>query len=132
MQRPKVGVGVCIKKQGKVLLGRRQNSHGHDTWSFPGGHLEYSESPVDTAIRETEEETGITLKDVSLLDVYTNDIFTKEEKHYITLYVMAETEQEPELLEPEKCLEWRWFSWDDLPENLFLPLQNLKKQGFRP
>jgi 8-oxo-dGTP diphosphatase len=36
--RPKVGVGVCIVKDNKVLLGKRKNSHGDGTWAFPGGH----------------------------------------------------------------------------------------------
>lgn len=33
--RPKVGVGVAIIKDGKVLLGKRKNAHGEGTWSFP-------------------------------------------------------------------------------------------------
>ena len=53
---PKVGVGVAVVKDGKVLLGKRKNAHGEGTWSFPGGHLEYKESWEDCAIRETLEE----------------------------------------------------------------------------
>lgn len=37
--RPKVGLGVFIMKDGKVLLGKRKNAHGDDDWCFPGGHL---------------------------------------------------------------------------------------------
>jgi hypothetical protein len=35
-------------------------------------------------------------------------------------------------MEPEKCAEWAWFSWDDLPQPLFIPIQNLFKQGYNP
>ncbi len=38
---PKVGVGVMILKDGKVLLTKRKGSHGAGMYSFPGGHLEY-------------------------------------------------------------------------------------------
>ena len=32
--------------------------------------------------------------------------------------------------EPEKCEGWSWFAWDQLPWPLFLPIENLLKQGF--
>ena len=48
---PKVGVGVMVLKDGKVLLTRRKGSHGAGEYSFPGGHLEYMESFEDCARR---------------------------------------------------------------------------------
>lgn len=124
-RRPMVGVGVIIRRGGKVLLGRRRNSHGEDSWSFPGGHLEFGESVEQCAAREALEETGLTICRLRS-GPYTNDIFHKEGKHYITLYILADCEAgEASLLEPEKCSEWRWFSRDELPAPLFLPLRNL-------
>jgi 8-oxo-dGTP diphosphatase len=32
--------------------------------------------------------------------------------------------------EPKKCEKWEWFSWSQLPEPKFLPIQNLIKQKF--
>ncbi len=55
MERPKVGVGVIVVKEGKVLLLQRKNSHGSGTWCFPGGHLEYGESLEECAKREVLE-----------------------------------------------------------------------------
>ena len=40
-QRPRVGVGVLLRCDGKVLLGKRRGSHGERAWAPPGGHLEY-------------------------------------------------------------------------------------------
>jgi 8-oxo-dGTP diphosphatase len=40
-KRPKVGVGIIVLQEGKVLLGKRKNSHGEGTWAFGGGHLEW-------------------------------------------------------------------------------------------
>jgi len=60
-------------------------------------------------------------------------VFEKEAKHYVTLFVVADTPSgEPETREPGKCEAWRWFSWSDLPEPLFLPLATLRAQGFVP
>ena len=63
-ERPKVGVGVIIIKDGKVLLGKRKNAHGEGSWSFPGGHLEFNEELFDCAKREVLEETGIKIKNL--------------------------------------------------------------------
>ena len=58
-KRPKVGVGVFVFKDGKILLGKRKNAHGAGTWSFPGGHIELFEELYECAYRELREETGL-------------------------------------------------------------------------
>jgi len=58
MDRSKV-IGVIVRKENKVLMGHRINAHGHETWCFPGGHLEFNESIEDCA-----EETGIKIKNI--------------------------------------------------------------------
>jgi len=131
-ERPKVGIGVCIVKDRKVLLGKRKNVHGEGDWCFPGGHLEYGESWEACARRETTEEVGIKIRDVHF-SIVTNDIFEKDEKHYITLYMVAVyASGEVVLREPEKCECWEWFDWSNLPSPIFLPIQNALKQGFNP
>jgi len=129
---PRVGVGVIIVQESLILLGRRKGSHGAGTWALPGGHLEFGESVEDCARRELAEETGLRLKLV-MPGPYTNDVMPADGKHYVTVYVQARVEPgEPRTLEPEKCEGWAWFKWSELPENLFLPLRNLLKQGFVP
>jgi len=61
-KKPKVGVGIIVIKDNKVLLGKRKNSHGEGSWCFPGGHLEFNESLENCAKREVLEETGIEIK----------------------------------------------------------------------
>ncbi len=130
--KPKVGVGVIICQNSRVLLGKRKNAHGEGSWAFPGGHLEFGESWEDCARRETMEEIGVDIDHVRLGSV-TNDIFTHENKHYITIFMLADIASDKvENLEPEKCERWEWFNWDDLPQPLFIPLQNLRKSGFDP
>jgi len=73
MNHVRVGVGVIVVKDDKVLMGKRIGSHGENSWSFPGGHLEMFESVHECAKREVKEETGIEIK--NLQDVtFTNDI----------------------------------------------------------
>lgn len=128
----RVGVAVVLRMNDGVLMGLRKGSHGAGTWSFPGGHLEPGETVQGCAARELREETGI---DIALERfkklTFTNDIFVAEGKHYITLYVEADFQNEtpwPKVLEPEKCVEWKF--WKEPPPLLFLPIENLLKDGF--
>ena len=129
--RPRVGVGVLICRDGKVLLGTRLAAHGKGTWSPPGGKMEFGETPMECAQREILEETNLHLTHMRV-GPYTNDVFASDNLHYITLCIIAEATGEPKAMEPEKCAEWKWFAWNELPSPLFLPLENLKKQGFNP
>jgi 8-oxo-dGTP diphosphatase len=132
MEKPKVGVGVIIVKDNKVLLQKRKNAHGEESWSFPGGHLEFNESFVDCAKRETMEEVGLQILDAKFVTT-TNDFFENEGKHYITVFMMAiDFQGEAKILEPDKTEQLSWFSRENFPSPLFLPIQNLLKQGFNP
>ena len=127
---PRVGVGAIIVRQGQVLLGLRKGSHGSGTWALVGGHLEFGESVEQCARREVLEETGLEIQSLSH-GTYSNDVF--EGKHYVTLFVVARSEAgEPRVLEPEKCVEWKWFRWSELPEPLFQPLASIHGAGYVP
>lgn len=132
VSRPQVGLSVIIIKDNKVLLGKRKSTHGQGDWCFPGGHLEFGETWEDCAQRETLEETGLYIKNIRF-GTATNDIFTAVGKHYITIIMLANYNGgEVQLLEPEKCERWEWFSRNNLPQPLFLPIQNLLKQNYCP
>lgn len=125
-QRPKVGVGVVVLKGNQVLLGKRKGSHGEGLWSFAGGHLEYKEAVEECAKRELFEETGLQAKAIRL-GPWVNNVI--DDKHYVTLFVYVDDFcGDVQLMEPEKCEGWQWFSLDDLPSPLFQPIESLLKQ----
>ena len=124
-ERPRVGVGVLVLREGKALLLKRKGSHGEDSWCYPGGHMEFGESFLDTAIREVEEESRLKVRKPRFLCI-TNDIFEKEKKHYITIFVAADyTSGEAKIMEKDKCTEIGWFDLDNLPKPLFIPVKNM-------
>lgn len=127
---PRVGVGVIVVREGLVLLGLRQGSHGAGTWALPGGHLEFGESVEACAARELGEETGLLASEFSP-GPYANDLI--EGRHYVTLFVVARgVSGEPQRCEPQKCAEWRWCSWHELPRPLFAPLATIQRAGYVP
>lgn len=127
---PRVGVGVFIFKDGKFLMGQRRGAHGAGSWSVPGGHLEFNESPEETAIREVREETGLEITNVTFAAV-TNDVFADEGKHYVTLWMKSDwASGEPTITEPDKFVKQAWVDFDHLPEPLFLPWRQLLDSEF--
>lgn len=128
---PKVGLGVIVIKDGKILMGKRKNSHGADTWSIPGGHLEFFESFEDGAARECFEETGVRVRDLKFIHT-TNNILEGDDVHTITIFMKGEyAGGEAEVVEPEKFVEVGWYDVNKLPEPLFLPLKLFLLSGKR-
>lgn len=121
-ERPAVGVGVLILKDGKVLLGQRKSSHGAGEYATPGGHLEYMESIFDCASREVLEETGLKIKNMRFSFISNEKGYAP--KHYIHIGVIADWwSGEPQTLEPEKCAGWAWYDVNALPQPLFQMVQ---------
>ena len=57
--RPNVGI-VLFNGDGQVWLGRRAKSKGRYRWQFPQGGVDEGEDLYAAALRELEEETGVT------------------------------------------------------------------------
>lgn len=124
--RPKVGLGVIVMKDGKVLVGRRNKlaSHGEQLWCFPGGHLEYGESFEACAKRETREEAGIEIENVRFTGVLNSLEFLP--KHFVTIEVVADWKSgEPRPEANDKMVDWGWYEPDALPEPMYGPSRKL-------
>lgn len=67
--------GCILLKDDKVLLIGAKDDEGKLFWSFPKGHQETNETDMETAIRETKEETG--------LDVEISDNFPIKTGHFV-------------------------------------------------
>ncbi len=116
--RPRVGLGVMVFKEGKVLLGKRKSSHGEGQYCCPGGHMEFSESILECARREVREEAGIEIQNVRFLRLM--NFKDHLPKHYVDIGMIADWKSgEPLLLEPEKCEGWDWYDPENLPHPLF-------------
>lgn len=114
----KVGIGIFVLRNGKLLLSKRKGSHGAGEYGGPGGHLEFRESIEECARRECKEEAGIEIKNIRFLCL--SNIKQYNGKHYVDIGLMADCGSgEPKTLEPQKCEGWKWYSLNKLPGPLF-------------
>jgi len=140
-----VGIGVLVIDGGRLLLGLRRGSHGSGTWALPGGWLEDGETFEACALRELEEETGIGAAQVlasgaAVIPVVSNNV-TDGKVHSVTVFVRVPlgaapdsaggATAEPRVMEPDKCVEWRWCDLArPLPAPLFPPLAFLADSAY--
>ena len=128
--KPGIGVGIMVLKDNKILLGLRKTNKdknteidGYETWSMPGGKVEYLEKLVDAAKRELKEETTIEALDIKLISI--NDDIV-EQAHYVTIgFLVTSFKGEAIVTEPDKNIDWQWFDLNNLPNNLYSPSKNI-------
>ena len=66
---PKVAAGVLLVEDGRVLLVRRVMDPHAGSWSIPAGFVNAFEDPVQAAVRECREETGLDVTALALFDL---------------------------------------------------------------
>lgn len=122
---PYVGVACLVIRDGRVLLVRHKRGSEPGTWSPPGGHLDFGETPEACAARETLEESGVRVSDVTLFGI-TNDLFEAAGRHYITLWTRAGANEGDAVVgDPSEIADVGWFELSLLPTPLFLSFSNL-------
>ena len=78
---PKVGADAAIfNEQGEILLMERADGSG---WCLPCGWVEANERPIDAAIREVREETGLEVRAKQLVGVFTRKASAANGPHAI-------------------------------------------------
>ena len=84
---------------------KKKDDINHDKWIGVGGGFEYGESPEECALRETWEETGLTLTDYRFRGIVTFDC--EGQKHTQYMYLFTATAWTGKLTEcSEGNLEW--------------------------
>ena len=131
-EKPSVGVAVILTRDDKVLLMKRKGPHGPGTWTTPGGHMEFGETPEQCATREVKEEVGVEITAICFRAV-TNDLFQAERRHSVSIWMEGKIRAgEPTVIATEEASEIGWFAWEALPQPLYLPLENFITQNSYP
>lgn len=108
----KIVVGVCIKKDGKILMIQEAREDIYKLWNFPMGHLDDGETIFEGAKREAKEETGY---DVELTSI--NSIQSFIDKDIIKITFNANIISGELSYDENEILDVKWFSIEEL-ENM--------------
>ncbi len=107
----KVIVGGIIEKDGKYLLVQEAQEKCYKKWNFPAGHLDFSESLEQGAVREIKEETGcdVELDGVCYIanKVLENDLF-------VMVVFNAKLVKEIIEFDKDEILDVKWFDYDEI------------------
>ena len=128
---PTVGVGVVVRRDGRVLLGLRRSGTQPGTWGLPGGHIEFGETWDACARREVREETGLDLstpRHVGTVETFAPD----GSSHEITIFLEAQARGDPGNPSPAETVRWEWHRWDALPTPLVRSLDAFRRSGYTP
>ncbi len=114
---PKVGVGVFVVHEGKILLVRRTMHPEIGKWSIPAGFLDHGEDPEETAVREAFEETNLRVAIEDLMGVYQNP----PGQGGASIFILYRARLLSGTLQPgDDAADAAFFSPDDLPPIAFL------------
>ncbi len=109
---PAIGANVAIIHDGQIVLTQREDV---EVWCLPGGHLEANETLPQAAIREAREETGLAVKLIRLVGVYSQPRW-RDGMHTVLFAARAVGGR---LCHSDETLDVRYFDPDRLPELLF-------------
>ena len=118
---PLISVDLIVKKEGKVLLGKRSNRPAQGYWFTIGGRIFKNEKISDGVKRVAREELNLTLEQEPMFlgvyeHFYEDSIFDDVSTHYVNLGFEIEV-KELSSLPKEQHVEYQWFSTDELLEN---------------
>ncbi len=121
--RPAVTADIIILKkiddQQFVLLIERKNAPFEGMWALPGGFLEMDETLEEAALRELQEETGIT--GIGLKQFHTFSTVNRDPRHRtITTVFIGYTENKTTTpMAGDDAAKAEWFALDKLPPLAF-------------
>ena len=143
--RPNVGI-VIFNSDKKIWIGKRIGNNTKEGWQLPQGGIDYQEVPLDAAIREVYEETGITtIKNISSIDNWIKynlplDIaknkwggkyIGQKQKWYLFYFYGDENEINININKQPEFSKWKWADEQYIRDNVTNFRKDVYKKVFQ-
>ena len=115
---PLISIDILIKKDNKVLLGRRVNKPAQGVFFSIGGRINKNETIDNAMARVALNELNIELKSAPKFigvfeHFYDDSMYENVSTHYVNIAYEYEMEETPDL-PTEQHSEYQWFTVDEL------------------
>jgi bis(5'-nucleosidyl)-tetraphosphatase len=110
-----------------------QHQEGH--WAFPKGHAEGAETPLESAKREFEEETGISQFGVDEITTFSEEYEVEKDHnryHKTVTYFPAFAYTQLVTPQEKEIKSFGWFSFEDAMKRVTFPVTQKMLQEFKP
>ena len=117
---------AIIKKNNKYLMTKRVSFDLEDSrffpyvWQFPGGGMEFGETPEKTVEREMLEEIGTKIKIVSLIPKVYTEIRNKWQGIFICFFCKLK-DQNSKIILNHEASEYNWFDLNEISKLRLMP-----------
>lgn len=103
-----VGSAIIQNSKGEILLVK--SPKWSNKWTFPGGHVEPGEKIIDAILRETKEETGISLLKGEIIGfgelINSKDFYRSA--HFIYFNVFSKTKNSIVKIDNKELIDYKW------------------------
>jgi len=125
-----VGAAILVLDSAERLLMLKRSDSG--CWGLPGGATEPGEVVEDAAKRETLEEAGIEVGEMSLFNVFSGqELFYRypngDEVYNVTIIYLSR-DWRGEVTLNEEHTAWNWFATHEIPEDVSPPIKPVIEQ----
>ena len=111
---------IVMTRDNQVLLIQRKNEPCRGQWAFPGGFMNIDETAEAAAVRELQEETGITLSETDVFQVGAYTAVDRDPRErVITIAYLAEIDAPVPVKGSDDAARAQWFPLDALPPLAF-------------
>lgn len=117
---------IVLNDEGEILLVRRErkwHKEAHGKWEFPGGKIDFGETPAEACVRETKEESGFDVKIKKLIPEIISSYWEYPDRlsQQILLCYLCELKGGEASLEDHGVSEIKWFDIEEAKELKCLP-----------
>jgi 8-oxo-dGTP diphosphatase len=104
--------GAIFNKNKFLIIKRSNKTRGeHGYWEFPGGRMEYGETPDETLGRELLEEVGLKVEIIKPLNTWS--FFRDENTQIVGITYLCDAVSS-EVILSEEHVDFAWVTFEDL------------------